>query len=170
MQCKICGQPLVNIGGWKSSTVLLVGEFPGWEELRSGVPWIGNAGRVLAKELGRAGVQFERCKHTNLWRHAVPDDKATKEMEFDYHYTLLSEELKKVKAVFLMGSDLAELFFDKKVTTINGCVMTSERLPSNIEVAIASINPAVCLQREAVLGDFRFACQQFAKATKKIRS
>jgi len=167
--CEICGQPLVNIGGWRSSPILLVGEFPGWEELKYLVPWIGNAGKVLANELGRAGVQFERCKTTNLWRHAVPEDKPTKEREFDYHYKLLIEELKKAKAVFLMGSDLAELFFKKKVTYINGCVMHSERLPSNIEVAIVSLNPAVCLQRDSVAGDFRYACQRFAQATKGIR-
>lgn len=169
MLCRICGCDLIEVGGYKSSQILLVGEFPGVEEVRRGMPWCGNAGHVLAVELAKQGIQMERCKLTNLWRHEVPQDKASREIEFPYHFELLFEELKKVKAVLLMGSELAELFFDKKITYINGADMISEKLPRNIEVSIAAFNPAMCLQREAVVGDFRFAVQRFAQAVKEIK-
>jgi uracil-DNA glycosylase family 4 len=165
LKCEICGRPCVEPAGMRNSPILLVGEFPGYEEIKEGTPWCGKAGDVLHAELERIGIQFARCRATNLWLHEKPKGKVEIEAEFEWHYAQLMIEMKKAKAVLLMGSDLAGVFFNKKITLINGCIMKSDRLPKNIEVAVAAFNPALAFT--GTLGDVRFGIEQFAKAAKK---
>ena len=49
--------------------LVLVGEQPGDEEDRAGIPFVGPAGRLLDRALAEAGVPRERCWVTNAVKH-----------------------------------------------------------------------------------------------------
>jgi len=61
-------QPVPGAGP-ASAKLMLVGEQPGDEEDLAGKPFVGPAGRVLARALEDAGVDGEQCYVTNAVKH-----------------------------------------------------------------------------------------------------
>jgi DNA polymerase len=55
--------------GASNADVVLVGEQPGDEEDRAGLPFVGPAGRLLDRALADAGIARERCWVTNAVKH-----------------------------------------------------------------------------------------------------
>jgi DNA polymerase len=55
--------------------IMIVGEAPGFEEERSGHPFVGASGRELDKMLHEAGLMRSECFTTNVCRHRPPDNK-----------------------------------------------------------------------------------------------
>lgn len=55
--------------------IMLVGEAPGFEEERSGHPFVGASGRELDRMLHEAGILRSECFTSNVCRHRPPDNK-----------------------------------------------------------------------------------------------
>ena len=55
--------------GVERPAAVLVGEQPGDEEDRAGLPFVGPAGRLLDRALAEAGLPRERCWVTNAVKH-----------------------------------------------------------------------------------------------------
>lgn len=55
--------------------VMIVGEAPGFEEERSGHPFVGASGRELDKMLHEAALLRSECFVTNVCRQRPPDNK-----------------------------------------------------------------------------------------------
>lgn len=163
--CSICNNYQLVPPFGPVGKILLVGEFPGYEEIQQGIPWVGSASDVLRHELAKVGINMDNCRRTNLWQHAVPKDKKERLMEFDWHFNQLMEEIRQAKYVLMMGSELAPLFFKAKVSSISGTEQTSALVPKGIRM-VAAVNPAICLIKGGVVGDFRFAVQKFAQIVK----
>ena len=165
--CPICKAKLVMPFGRARSQFLLVGEYPGWREIQQSACWVGEAGDVLKRELQRAGISYQACRASNLWLHAVPTGKSCaeqKRMCFDFCFGRLLEQLSTARAVLLMGSELAPLFTGMVVSKINGAKVTSKYINPET-IVVASYNPAIVLQESGVVGDFRFAVENFASLT-----
>ena len=159
--CPKCGRRLVEPSGPVKSPVLIAGEFPGVDEIRRGIPWIGRAGDILRNEMGRAGLSLERCRITNLWLHGVTDD-----CDKDWHMTQLKKELLGRAAVLLMGSDvLAEFLPGESVMELNGLDIISPELPRSVRVCLVTMNPAICMYDK--MGETRFALSRFAAAARE---
>lgn len=47
----------------------MVGQAPGWQEDRDGIPWIGEAGQFLSAHLERHGIHSKRMYLTNIVKH-----------------------------------------------------------------------------------------------------
>lgn len=52
--------------------IMIVGEAPGAEEERRGLPFVGNSGEELTRMLHDAGIPRERCYLTNVAKHRPP--------------------------------------------------------------------------------------------------
>src|SRR3990167_7228787 len=162
--CPLCGNWLVEPVGPPSAPLLLLGEYPGWREAKEGRAWIGEAGQVLRAELARVGIQFDRCRATNLWLH-----KPSKEPgEYEYHMQNALEEVRNRRIVFLMGSDVARAFLDQSVSDVSGLVVRSRLISSGI-ILIASKNPALLLRQGAVVGDVRHAMTSLGNTVRELR-
>lgn len=61
--------------GPSPARVMIVGEAPGFEEERSGHPFVGASGRELDKMLHEAGLLRSECFVTNVSRQRPPDNK-----------------------------------------------------------------------------------------------
>ena len=53
----------------------LVGEAPGAEEVKQGIPFAGRSGKLLNETLKAAGIERERCLVANVFRRQPPGNK-----------------------------------------------------------------------------------------------
>lgn len=153
-KCPICGADTVPPYGPENSDILLVGEYPGIQELRRGVPFVGEGGDILDQEMSRVGIHIWQCRLTNLWLHVKNDNQAC----FEEGVKSLTKEMTGRK-VLLMGSELAAFFLNDKVTRWSGMEVKSALFPST-QFAMMSVNPALCLHQP--MGEFRLAVEKFA--------
>ncbi len=157
--CPHCPRLLVPSDGPLRSKVLILGEFPGEEEVKEGRPWVGPAGQVLRAELSRAGVRYEDCRVANLWLHGK-----VKDCNFDWHLAQAKKELKGRKAVLLLGSEVAKAFLGVSVTDVTGLRVKSDLFPESVELAVACYNPAILIGKAKMsVGEVRLAIERFAK-------
>lgn len=89
--------------------LVLVGEQPGDEEDRGGRPFVGPAGRLLARALGEAGIEREAAYVTNAVKHFKWEPRGTRrlhkkpaEREIAACNPWLSEEIKLVQPRILV--------------------------------------------------------------------
>lgn len=75
--CELRGgatQPVPGQGDL-DAPLMMVGEAPGAEEDRSGVPFSGPAGRLLDRSLAKLGVRRSRIYITNVVRYRPPENR-----------------------------------------------------------------------------------------------
>ncbi len=72
MRCRDIGPP--------DAKVVLIGEAPGEEEERAGIPFVGAAGGMLKQMLSHAGINYNQCFTTNVMDVRPPGNK------FKYFY------------------------------------------------------------------------------------
>jgi len=169
-RCPQCQKKLVPPTGPEDADILLCGPFPGWKEVKTGIPWTGEAGKILKAELAKQGLQFDHCRATNLWQHE-PTPKGTKrdpnpiyKAELDWHFDQLRNEFRGRKAILIMGSETCRRLGLGEVEDISGLKRKSKFFPKSVEVAIAMVNPATVLRPGAHVGETRFAMENFAEA------
>lgn len=168
--CSICQGTLVNNRGPLDSPILIVGAYPNWEEIQRGHLGGTDASNVLETELGRAGMNYDDCRITNLWRHAEvkAKDDAYDEEE-TYHFNLLLTEIKGRKAVLLLGRQPVERLLRVPISDVEGLEVNSEYFPDSTKVSVVSKAPSIVLTDGAVVGNVRHALQRFARLTKEYR-
>jgi len=153
--CAHCNTPLVLPYGDEKSDILLAGEYPGVEEARRGVPFVGETGDILDQEMARVGIHIWECRLTNLWLHSPNKDANC----YGDGVISLTREMEGRK-VLLMGSDLAALFLGDKISHWAGMEARSGMFPKSVQFVMMSPNPAVCLHTGH--GEFRLAVEKFA--------
>ena len=161
-RCPHCNAMLVAPAGPSNAKVLLVGEFPGHNEIRQGRPFVGWAGDLLKKEMGMAGLQYTACRVTNLWQHGKSKDEDC----LNWNFSQCVDEMKGRRAILLMGSDCANAFLEDSIMNVAGTKVKSPYFPKEVKVIMAAPNPAILLHD--TVGEFRLALNKFAKETKKL--
>lgn len=160
--CPVCYTPLVRASGNPQARILLVGEYPGIEEKRKGFAFAGETGRILERELARVGMPSSMCWLTNLWRHEPNKNKDC----YNRFVNELLHEMEKFPAVFLMGSDLVQLFQEGDVSSWCGMDADSLLIPKSVKVCIYSPNPAIVTH--GAVGELRFALGRFKHRVKEL--
>ena len=141
--------------GLLSAQIMLVGEQPGDQEDREGVPFVGPAGRVLDRALDAAGVDRRTTYVTNAVKHFKWKARGTRRIHDKPTWTeamacrpWLDAELALVKprALVLLGATAAQAFLGKsfKVTQQRGKPLDSELA----ELVLATIHPSAILRAE----------------------
>lgn len=67
--------------GLKEAKIMIVGEAPGEEEDRQGLPFVGRSGKFLDKMLEVAGLDRKEVFVTNVVKHRPPKNRAPKSSE-----------------------------------------------------------------------------------------
>lgn len=172
-ECPACSKEVIQPRGPKMAKVLLLGEFPGRDEINKGIPFVGMTGKVLTTELARLGLDIRQFRVTNLWRHVKPAVGATKESKAAYEACLdamIVQALRAAKdkqAILLIGSDTVKIFASKAVSDVNGMNITGEcSLLQACPIIYASVNPATVFH--GGLGEIRFALEKFASAIEHL--
>ena len=168
-ECPVCGKRIVPAWGDTNSDVLIAAEFPGNDEMRRGIPFVGEMGAVLEYELFLVGVNLREFRIANLWQHYKPT-KMTEEGQECYNHFVgdLVKEMKGRK-VLLMGSENANTFLSMKISECSGLVVNSPLFPKDVKFVQMCVNPAVALQKGGTLGEVRLAIQKFARRCKEVK-
>jgi DNA polymerase len=159
--CPICkSTDCVPACGKQHSKILLIGEFPGEEEVKSGKPFSGATGSVLRTELGKLGADLSQMRITNLWLHKPNhNDDCLK-----YSVEQVIKEAKGKDAILLIGSDAVKYFTDKKVSQVNGLIVKSDYLSAPLIMAL--IQPATVFH--GCTGELKFGLKQFVERIEGI--
>ena len=159
--CPICkSTDCVPAGGKEKSKILLIGEFPGIDEVKTGKPFSGATGGVLRTELGKLGIDLSRMRIANLWLHLLNHNEEC----LKYSATQVIKEAKGKEAILLIGSDTVKYFCDKKVSQVNGLEVKSNYLSAPIIMAL--IQPATVFH--GCVGEMRFGLKRFVEKIERI--
>lgn len=88
---------LVPGHGNPHADIVLIGEAPGADEDRTGVPFVGRAGKFLDEMLVSIGLQREDIYITNMVKCRPPDNRDPEESEIRQYRTWLDWELKLIQ-------------------------------------------------------------------------
>src|SRR5688500_6155732 len=133
--------------------VMLVGEQPGDEEDKKGLPFVGPAGRLLDRALEAAGVDREHLYVTNAgkhfkwqWRGKRRLHKTPAQREIDACHQWLEKEIEKIQAhvIVALGSTAAKAIIsrDFKVSVQRGQFVDSPLAP----YVFATFHPSALLR------------------------
>lgn len=150
-RCPICNLQLVPYVGPKEAAVLLVGSYPGDQEIIRGEPFVGETGDVLREELARVGIQLAGCRRGNLWQH-TPNDK---ENDLEYHLKMTLHEMQNHPYILVMGAQAVHNIAHLGVDVVQGLEITHPMVNGRI---ICSPNPAQLFHGST--GEFRLALQR----------
>jgi hypothetical protein len=142
----------------------LIGEFPGEEEIKQGLPfrpsrnpWAISAGDILREELGRITPwSFDDVRVGNLWLH-----KKDEECDFDWHLAQTKQEIRRRRFVFVMGSEFGGVLYEGTETDNLGLEIA---LPYKARGIVAP-NPAQLSKEGNGVGEFREALRKFVAMT-----
>lgn len=169
--CPVCNQEVIGACGPKNSPILIVGDYPGKEELSQGTVMVGQMGGVLRNELSFVKIDLRRCRRMNLWQH--PPTVATKKKNipfiydpdgkpvtcYDIGFQAVVDEAQNRSSILLIGADTVKAFTGKGVMEVNGLLVKAPSLP-DIPI-VACLNPAIVFH--STVGELRFALKNFSK-------
>src|SRR3954462_1308263 len=133
--------------------VMLVGEQPGDEEDKKGLPFVGPAGRLLDKALTEAGVDREHLYVTNAVKHFKWQlrgkrrlHKTPAQREIDACHQWLEGEIRTIRprVIACLGATAAKALLgpDFRVSTQRGRYVTSP----HAEFVFATFHPSALLR------------------------
>jgi hypothetical protein len=151
--CPICGDKLVWPIGPENADIYIVGSSAQKSDYVDGLPFSGDYGSILRKELFRLNVfKLEGCRRGYLWLHPK-----TKTCDINYHRARFQQEVSNHRYVFLMGAEFGNgLLYAGSVTDKSGLRHDIMHIKG-----IVSVSP-MSAQSEGV-GELREALTNFAK-------
>lgn len=159
--CPVCkSNECVPAWGREKSKILLIGEFPGKDEVKTGRPFSGATGTILRNELGRLGIDLSRLRLVNLWPH-MPNGN---DQCLEYGIQQVVKEAKGKQAILLIGSDVVKHFCNLKVSEWNGLLVKSDYFSAPI--IMACVQPATAFH--GTVGEIKLTLQKFASKVEDL--
>jgi uracil-DNA glycosylase family 4 len=101
-ECPVCdNDEMVDPSGPAKAKILIIGEFPGKDEIIAGKPLVGPTGRIMRKELAYLDADMRQMRITNLWQHRPNKNEKC----FEHGCAEAIKEAKDREAILLVGSD-----------------------------------------------------------------
>jgi len=129
-QCKKCAlsktrtKTVFGSGSYRAP-LILIGEAPGAEEDRQGVPFVGRAGQLLTKMLAYIGLKKEDVYITNVLKCRPPNnrDPLPAEVACCEPYLLKQLEVVKPRLICALGRHAAQTLLktDRGINNLRGC-------------------------------------------------
>jgi|SRR5208337_3922323 len=97
--------------------IMLIGEAPGKNEDKKGMPFVGSAGRNLDKLLEEGGVRREDVYITNVVKCRPPENRTPMPKEIQACHPYLKKQVETIKpiGIILLGKTSAEAILGRKV-------------------------------------------------------
>lgn len=154
--CPHCSNLLTDPVGPPNARILLLGEYPGLEEIKNGIPFTGPSGDILNSELARVGIQMKACRATYLWGHT----KNEKGCILSWHVDRAVAEMKGKRFVLAMGSESSMALVSKPVMTISGIKFSIPEIGKGTTIIFA---PSPGMLPHTPIGEFRLAVEKLAE-------
>ncbi len=116
-------QPVPGLGDI-GAKFFIIGEAPGREEDKAGMPFVGSAGRRLNQLIEKAGIDINDCYITNVCKCRPPQNRTPKKAEVRACVPLLIDEIRAVQSsqIICLGTTPITLFSDNPVSQMHGTV------------------------------------------------
>src|SRR3954466_1898388 len=133
--CELCplSETRTNVvfgAGNSNADLMFVGEAPGAEEDRQGLPFVGRAGGLLAELLEGIGMTREDVWTTNLRRCRPPENRDPQPIEIEscQPYTYRQVELIEPRVIATLGNFATKLLTGSRpgITQVRGAVQVHE--------------------------------------------
>ena len=125
-KCKLCQNRtnLVFGVGNKNAEVMLIGEGPGADEDKEGIPFVGKAGQLMNKALEGLGIKREELYIANIVKCRPPSNRVPEQDEAEACLNYLRNQviLVKPKIIVLLGSTALKNILGKEygITSARG--------------------------------------------------
>lgn len=158
--CEKLGKRYVGSRGNPRAPLWFVGEAPGADEDREGLPFVGSSGKELDRMLSEAGIAVEDCYFTNPYKVRPPENDLSRINELgitlDLFMEQFFEEISEYKPPFICalgGTPLGILCSgtvtrrdnEAKISKWRGSLLCSERL-SWPHYVVPNFHPAYILR------------------------
>ncbi len=122
--CSLCSSRsnIVFSDGSENAKIILIGEAPGADEDKSGIPFVGRAGKLLNEFLSNAGIDRKKDLYIiNTVKCRPPENRKPTKEEKNACGKNLEAQIKAVnpKVIILCGATAFESFIDDKKMTIS---------------------------------------------------
>lgn len=165
---KDCALNMVFSAGNKEADVLLLGEAPGAEEDKQGIPFVGQSGQLLDKMLAAIGLDRTTVYITNIlpWRPPGNRTPTTQEIAIFRPYVLKHIALINPKVVVCLGGTATKALLqtNQGIIQLRGRTVKIDNVDAQI---IPTFHPAYLLRSPS---QKREAWSDFLKIKKIIRS
>lgn len=156
-----CTQVVPGAGN-PAADILFIGEAPGAEEDKQGLPFVGAAGKFLNQMLETINLKREDVFIANVLKCRPPANRDPLPEEVAACWPWLLEQIKSIKPklIVLLGRHAMERFLpNQKISQIHGTALRREIPVIGKQVFYALYHPAAALYqgslRETLLKDFK---------------
>lgn len=139
--------------GNTEAKVMCIGEGPGFNEDKEGIPFVGQAGRLLDKLLPLAGLERKKVFITNVVHHRPPGNRDPLPNEIEAYGRYLDQiiEIIDPKVILTLGRfSMAKFLHNVTITSVHG---KKFEVPFNGKwlVVIPMYHPAASLRNGSIL-------------------
>jgi len=144
---------LVFADGNPGAKIMIIGEAPGADEDRMGLPFVGAAGQLLDKMLAAIGLDRQHVYITNIlpWRPPGNRTPSSEEVALMWPFLRRHIQLKAPKVIFALGGSSAKLLLNTKtgILKLRGQVQEidfGDAGQANVIPVLPSLHPAYLLR------------------------
>ncbi|HET7099239.1 MAG TPA: uracil-DNA glycosylase [Patescibacteria group bacterium] len=144
---------LVFGSGNTEAKVLLIGEGPGRNEDATGLPFVGQAGKLLDKLLILAGLERKKVFITNVVHHRPPENRDPLPNEIEAYGKYLDEIIKIInpKLIITLGRfSMAKFLPDVFISNVHGKIFPIQFNSRQLTV-LPMYHPAASLRNGTIL-------------------
>jgi len=155
--------PVIGQGNHQAD-IIFIGEAPGLNEAKTGVPFCGASGRILGELLESIGIKREDVYICNILKDRPPENRDPQELEIEACLPYLERqiEIMKPKAICTLGRYSMKVIMEKfgladkldSISKIHGKIFEAKNLK-----IIPLYHPAVAVynanMKEALKEDFK---------------
>lgn len=169
---------LVEGSGPLSAKVMFIGEAPGANEDKTGIPFSGAAGEIFNSLLGSIGLNREEVFVTNIFKYRPPNNRTPFIYEITKSIKFMTREVAVVNPMIIvpMGRRAISAFFPGQ--TVRGG-RAQNPLAKNGKIIISTLHPAslfygeedaISRKRNQIEHDFRIIRSSLAKMQEEAKS
>ena len=169
--CKKCDlwktrtKPVVGEGS-EDANIIFIGEAPGYNEDRQGLPFVGKAGGILDQSLDSIGLQRQDVYIANILKCRPPKNRNPLKSEVDICTGYLNKQIELIQpeVIIPLGNFATSYIFEKfglkydKISNVHGRIFQVSTIFGNIKIipmyhpAVATYNPNT---KDILIEDFK---------------
>ena len=150
---KLTANKTVFGGGNPDSKVMLIGEAPGADEDRIGLPFVGRSGHLLDKMLQAVGMDRNSCYITNVLPWRPPGNRTPTDGEIAVCLPFLKRQIELIEpdVIIVLGGSAANALLDNEepISRLRGKWLEYKTLKGKVIPVLASFHPAYLLRNTA---------------------
>lgn len=159
---KMTAKSTVFGDGKAHAKVMFIGEAPGADEDRIGLPFVGRSGRLLEKMMNAIGLKREDVYITNVIMWRPPGNRTPTDGEVAICLPFLKRQIELVdpEMIVFLGASAANALLDntESISKMRGHLLEYETSDKKLISAMATFHPAFllrnCVQKAKSWADF----------------